>query len=39
MIINNMEEKMALMEKRQEILDVGEDNWIGEDPEMVEMKL
>lgn len=38
MIISNMEERMALMEKRQEIIDVGDDSWLGEDPELVEMK-
>lgn len=38
MIINNMDERMALMEKRQEIIDVGDENWLGEDPELVEMK-
>lgn len=38
MLINGMDERMGLMEKRQEILDVGDENWDGEDPEMVEAK-
>lgn len=38
MIISNMDEKFALFERRQEIMDVGEDNWTGEDPELVDLK-
>lgn len=39
MIIGNLEEKTALLEKKDEIREVGEDNWEGEDPEMIDMKM
>lgn len=39
MVISNLEEKTALMEKKEEIREIGEENWEGEDPEMIDMKM
>jgi hypothetical protein len=39
MIIKNQEEKMALMEQREEMREQGDDEMLGEDPELLEMKM
>lgn len=38
MIIKNQEEKMTLMEQKEEIDEEGDD-WMGDDPEMISQKM